>query len=120
MGKETAATMKSRVAALKALILSGSSNSTCVEHAAQEWGLSRLQSCRLLKTAWTEVREDVNATGLDRQEMLYWIIHQLMSAAGEGVKHKQPSVTVGACRELDSLLELGYNSANRRSYGWRR
>ena len=120
MGKATNATMKSRVAALKALILSGSSNSTCVEHAAQEWGLSRRQSYRLLKTAWTEVREDVNATGLDRQEMLCWIIHQLMSAAGEGVKHKQPSVTVGACRALDSLLGLGVNSSNRGRYGWRR
>ena len=120
MGKATNATMKSRVAALKGLILSGSSNSICVEHAAQEWGLSRRQSYRLLKTAWAEVREDVNATGLDRQEMLCWIIHQLMSAAGEGVKHKQPSVTVGACRELDSLLGLGVNSSNRGRFGWRR
>jgi hypothetical protein len=74
----------------------------------------------VLKTAWTEVREDVDATGLDRQEMLCWIIHQLMSAAGEGVKHKQPSVTFGACRELDSLLGLGVNSSNRGRFGWRR
>ena len=72
MGKETNETIKTRVAALKALILSGSSNSTCVEHAAQQWGLSRRQSYRLLKRAWTEVREDVNATGVDRQEMLCW------------------------------------------------
>tara|TARA_B100001063_G_C16693292_1_gene518290 strand:- start:394 stop:525 length:132 start_codon:yes stop_codon:yes gene_type:complete len=43
-----------------------------------------------------------------------------MTAAGEGVKHKQPSVTVGACRELDSLLGLGVNSSNRGRYGWRR
>jgi len=49
-----------------------------------------------------------------------WINHQLMSAAGEGVKHKQPSVTVGACRQLDALLGLGDNSANCRNYGWRR
>ena len=83
-------------------------------------GVSHRQSYRLLKTVWAEVREDVNATGLVRQEMLCWIIHQLMSAAGEGFKDKQPSVTVGACRELDSLLGLGYKSANRRSYGWRR
>ena len=66
-----------------------------------------------------EVREDVNATGVDRQEMLCWTIHQLMAAAGEGVKNKQPSVTVGACRELDALLGLGYNS-NRGRFGWRR
>ena len=34
---------------------------------------------------------------------------QLMAAAGEGVKNKQPSVTVGACRELDALLGLGFS-----------
>jgi hypothetical protein len=95
MGKATNETIKTRVAALKALILSGSSNSTCVEHAAQQWGLSR------------------------RQEMVCWVIHQLMTAAGEGVKHKQPSVTVGACRELDALLGLGHNSRGGR-FGWRR
>ena len=119
MGKATNETIKTRVAALKALILSGSSNSTCVEHAAQQWGLSRRQSYRLLKRAWAEVREDVHATGVDRQEMVCWMIHQLMTAAGEGVKHKQPSVTVGACRELDALLGLGHNSRGGR-FGWRR
>ena len=29
-----------------------------------------------------------------------------MVAAGDGIKHKQPSVTVGAVRELDALLGL--------------
>ena len=43
-----------------------------------------------------------------------------MAAAGEGVKHKQPSVTVGACRELDALLGLGVNSSHRGRFGWRR
>ena len=120
MGKATNETIKTRVAALKGLILSGSSNSTCVEHASHQWGLSRRQSYRLLKRAWSEVREDVNATGVDRQEMLCWTIHQLMAAAGEGVKNKQPSVTVGACRELDALLGLGVNSSQRGRFGWRR
>ena len=40
--------------------------------------------------------------------------------AGEGVKNKQPSVTVGACRELDALLGLGVNSSQRGRFGWRR
>ena len=113
MGKATNETIKTRVAALKALILSGSSNSTCVEHAAHQWGLSRRQSYRLLKQAWSEVREDLDATGVDRQEMLCWCIHQLMSAAGEGVKNKQPSVTVGAVRQLDALLGLGMNTRSK-------
>ena len=59
-------------------------------------------------------------SGVDRQEMLCWTIHQLMAAAGEGVKNKQPSVTVGACRELDALLGLGINSSHRGRFGWRR
>lgn len=120
MARSTNKQIADRVATLKAMILSGSSNSVCVAHAAQQWGLSRRHSYRLLKRAWSEVREDVNATGVDRQEMLCWTIHQLMAAAGEGVKNKQPSVTVGACRELDALLGLGVNSANRGRYGWRR
>ena len=120
MGKATNETIKTRVSALKGLILSGSSNSTCVEHAAQQWGLSRRQSYRLLKRAWAEVREDVHATGVDRQEMICWTIHQLMTAAGEGIRHKQPSVTVGAVRELDALLGLGINSNRGNRHGWRR
>ena len=40
-----------------------------------------------------------------------------MTAAGEGIKHKQPSVTVGACRQLDALLGLGVNSSQRARYG---
>ena len=104
MGKATNETIKTRVAALKSLLLSGSSNSTCVEHAAQQWGLSRPQSYRPLKRAWSEGREDVHATGVDRQEMICWAIHNLMAAAGDGIKHKQPSVTVGAVRELDVLV----------------
>ena len=83
-------------------------------------GLSRRQSYRLLKRVWSEVREDVHASGVDRQEMVCWTIHQLMTAAGEGIKHKQPSVTVGACRQLDALLGLGVNSSQRGRFGWRR
>tara|TARA_B100001057_G_scaffold490420_1_gene578644 strand:- start:283 stop:645 length:363 start_codon:yes stop_codon:yes gene_type:complete len=120
MGKATNSIVKSRVDALKALILSGSSNSVCVEHASQHWGLSRRQSYRLLKRAWSEVREDVDSAGIDRQEMLCWCLHQLMAAAGEGFKNKQPSVTVGACRELAALLGLGFSSAHSGRYGWRR
>jgi hypothetical protein len=73
-----------------------------------------------LKRAWAEVREDVHATGVDRQEMICWTIHQLMTAAGEGIKCRQPSVTVGAVRELDALLGLGINSIRGNRHGWRR
>ncbi|HCE85829.1 MAG TPA: hypothetical protein DEO99_06710 [Bacteroidetes bacterium] len=60
--------------------------STCIEHAAQQWGSSPRNSYRLLLRAWPQVREDVKATLFDRQDKTYWIIHQLMTAAGEVVK----------------------------------
>jgi len=43
-----------------------------------------------------------------------------MAAAGDGIKHKQPSVTVGAVRELDALLGFGINSIRGNRHGWRR
>ena len=110
MGKATNETIKTRVAALKALILSGSSNSTCVEHAAQQWGLSRRQSYRLLKRAWSEVREDVNATGVDRQELLSWAIQTLITASGQAMKQKNPGAVVACIRQLDHMTGTGYNS----------
>ena len=120
MGKATKSEMKQRVAALKAMLLSGSSNSVCVAHASNEWGLSQRQSYRLLKESWVEIHEDVETVGVERSEMLSWAIHNLMSAAGDGIKHKQPSVTVGAVRELDALLGLGINSKGGSHHGWRR
>ena len=112
MGKATNSIVKSRVDALKALILSGSSNSVCVEHASQHWGLSRRQSYRLLKRAWSEVREDVDSAGIDRQEMLCWCIHQLMAAAREGVKISSrqslsaPVASLMRCLVLDSAAPI--------------
>jgi len=50
--------------------------------------------------------------------MLFWCVRQLMSAAVEGFRNNQPSVTVGACRELYALLGLGFNSASPSRYGW--
>ena len=94
--------------------------STCIGHAAQQWGSSPRNSYRLLLRAWPQVREDVKATWFDRQDKTYWIIHKLMTAAGEVVKKKHPSVTVGACRKLNALFGLGVNSSKMGRLGWRR
>jgi hypothetical protein len=51
------------------------------------------------------------------------IAQQLERAAAkeaDGIKHKQPSVTVGAVRELDALLGLRINSKDGNRHGWRR
>lgn len=107
MTRATTKTMAERVDELAQMILSGSSNTTCALHAAQQWGLSRRQSYRLLQKAWQQIKDDVNEVGVDRQEMLSWCIHQLQAAAADGIKRGQGSVTVGAVRQLDVLLGLG-------------
>ena len=112
MGKATNETIKTRVAALKALLLSGSSNSTCVEHAAQQWGLSRRQSYRLLKQAWSEVHQDVEAVGVDRHELISWAIHNLMAAAGQAKQQKNPGAVVACIKQLDWMTGLGINSVS--------
>lgn len=40
-----------------------------------------------------------------------------VAAAGEGVKNKQPSFTVGALRELDAMLGHGCRISHRVRYG---
>ena len=112
MGKATNETIKTRVAALKGLILSGSSNSTCVVHAAQAWGLSRRQSYRLLKQAWSEVHQDVEAVGVDRHELISWAIHHLMAAAGQAKQQKNPGAVVACINQLDWMCGLGINSTS--------
>jgi hypothetical protein len=45
-------------------------------------GYSRAQGYKLLKRAWTQIKDDVDETGIDRLELLSWSIQTLMSAAG--------------------------------------
>ena len=33
----------------------------------------------LLKKAWVQTKDDMNQTGIDRQELLWWLIHALIS-----------------------------------------
>ena len=32
-----------------------------------------------LKKAWAQIKDDMNQTGIDRQELLWWLIHALIS-----------------------------------------
>ena len=40
---------------------------------------SSQQGYRLLKTAWAQIKDQVNQTGIDRKELLSWLIHGLIS-----------------------------------------
>ena len=45
-------------------------------------GVSRSQGYRLLKKAWAQIKDDIDETGIDRQELLSWSIQTLMAAPG--------------------------------------
>ena len=97
------------------MILSGSSNSTAVRFASDEWGLSHRQCHRLIARAWQEIRGDVET--LDRKDLIAWAIQTLQEAAGDAAKHGQPAAVVGAVRELSILCGLSTTSIPR---SWRR
>ena len=78
--------------------------------ARQTWGLSRAQGYRMLKKAWVQIREDVNQSGVDRQELLSWSIQTLMAAAGKAIKQNNPGAVMSAIRQLDHMTGVGYNS----------
>ena len=70
---------------------------------------------RLLKKAWTQIKDDIDESGIDRQELLSWSIQTLMAAAGQAMQQKNPGAVVSAIRQLDHMTGTGYNS--HRGYG---
>ena len=118
MPKATAAETAERIEQLQGMILSGEPNTVCLAYARQMWGISRAQGYRLLKKAWAQTKDDIEESGIDRQELLSWSIQMLMAAAGQAMKQNNPGAVVGAIRQLDHMTGTGYNS--HRSRGVRR
>ena len=110
MASATASESIKRVDRLQIMLLEGTSNSECLMFARQTWDLSRAQGYRMLKKAWVQIREDVNQSGVDRQELLSWSIQTLMAAAGKAFKQNNPGAVVSAIRQLDHMTGVGYNS----------
>ena len=65
------------------MILAGELNTACLTFARQTWGVSRAQGYKLLKRAWQQIKNDIDESGIDRQELLSWSIQTLMAAAGQ-------------------------------------
>ena len=89
--------------------LGGAANTACLTFARQAWGVSRAQGYRLLKKAWAQIKDDIDESGIDRQELLSWSIKTLMAAA-EQIPHliydsarKSPDV-VGAFTDLGRVI----------------
>ena len=110
MARATASESIKRVDRLQIMLLEGTSHSECLMFARQTLGLSRAQGYRLLKKAWVQIREDVNQSGVDRQELLSWSIQTLMAAAGKAIKQNNPGGVVSAIRQLDHMTGVEYNS----------
>ena len=111
----TAAETAERVEQLQGMILAGQPNTACLTFMRQTWGVSRAQGYRLLKKAWAQLKDDIDETGIDRQELLSWSIQTLMAAAGQAMQQKNPGAVVSAIRQLDHMTGTGYNS--HRGYG---
>lgn len=73
-------------------------------------GVSRSQGYRLLKKAWQQIKNDIDESGIDRQELLSWSIQTLMAAAGQAMQQKNPGAVVACIRQLDHMTGTGYNS----------
>ena len=114
----TAAETAERIERLQRMILSGQPNTACLTFARQTWGVSRSQGYRLLKKAWQRIKNDIDESGIDRQELLSWSIQTLMAAAGQAMQQKNPGAVVACIRQLDHMTGTGYNS--HRIHGVRR
>ena len=118
MPKATAALTTERVEQLQRMILEGTTTPECVGFAGRTWGVRRSQGYVLLKRAWQQIKNDINETGIDRQELLSWSIQTLMAAAGQAMQQKNPGAVVACIRQLDHMTGTGYNS--HRAKGTRR
>ena len=115
MARATATETADRVELLAGMILAGSNNTECLVYARQTWGVSRAQGYKLVKRAWAQIKDDIDATGIDRQELLSWAIQTLITASGQAMKQKNPGAVVACIRQLDHMTGTGYNS--HRGYG---
>ena len=91
-------------------VLAGEPNTVCLTYARQTWGVSRSQGYRLLKKAWAQIKDDIDESGIDRQELLSWSLQPLMAAAGQGMEQGNPGAVVACIRQLDHMTGTGYNS----------
>ena len=115
MPRATATETLERVEHLQGMILEGQPNTAVSVLRDKRGGVSRAQGYRLLKKAWTQIKDDIDESGIDRQELLSWSIQTLMAAAGQAMQQKNPGAVVSAIRQLDHMTGTGYNS--HRGYG---
>ena len=110
MARATARETADRVELRAGMILAGSNNTECLVYARQTWGFTRAQGYKLVKRAWAQIKDDIDESGIDRQELLSRSIQTLMSAAGQATKQKNQGAVVACIRQPDHITGTGYNS----------
>ena len=98
MPRATATDIADRIDQLQGMILAGSNNTECLAFARQKWGVSRSQGYKLLKRAWQQIKNDIDESGIDRQELLSWAIQTLITASGQAMKQKNSGAVVACIR----------------------
>ena len=73
-------------------------------------GVSRSQSYNLLKRAWQQIKDDIDESGIDRQELLSWPIQMLMAAVGQEMQQKNPGAIAAYIRQPNHMTCTGHNS----------
>ena len=107
MARATNKQMSERVETLAQMLLSGAGNTACVAFAQETWGLSRVQSYRVLKRSWALIRQDTEESGCERRALLAWCIDRLQVAVGNAIERNNHGAAVSGIRELNLLTGLG-------------
>ena len=110
MPRATAAETSDRIDALQGMILAGTPSTECLAFARKEWGICRARGYELMKRAWSQIKDDVDETGIDRLDLLAWSIKTLIAAAGQAKQQKNPEAVMACIKQLDWMTGLGINS----------
>ena len=110
MAKANAEAIAERVDHLQGMILAGEPNTVCLTFARQTLGVPRAQGYKLIKRAWQQIKDGIDESGIDGQELLSWSIQTLMAAAGQAMQQKNPGAVVSTIRQLDHMTGNGYSS----------
>ena len=63
-----------------------------------------------------QIKDDIDETGIDRQELLSWSIQTLMAAAGQAMQQKNPGAVVSAIRQLDHMTGTDITLTEAKAY----
>ena len=67
--------------------------------------------------SWAQIKDDIDESGIDRQELLSWSIHTLMAAAGQAMQQMYPGAVVACIRKLDHMTVLDITLTHLRARG---